>query len=226
MSALTLGRAPAEGRDASAMKYRLVIFDMDGTLSDSFPWFARVLNTVAERFHFRKVAPDDVEMLRGLGSREILDWLGVPLWKVPLIARHMRALKTQHLDDIPLFPGVDRILAELAARGAVIAIVSSDGEDNVRRALGAANARHIAHLACGSSMFGKQAKFRSVLRRSGITEEQAIAIGDETRDAEAARAAGIAFGAVAWGYSHIDALRPHAPNYVFCGFDDIITQLA
>lgn len=208
------------------MKYRLVIFDMDGTLADSFPWFARVLNSVAERFCFRQVASHDVETLRGLGSREILDWLGVPLWKVPLIARHMRALKTQALDTIPLFPGVAEILADLAAREVVIAIVSSDSEPNVHHALGPANARLIAHFACGSSMFGKPAKFRRVLRRSGIPAAQAIAIGDETRDAEAARAAGIAFGAVGWGYSHIDALRSHAPDYVFGSFDDIIAQLA
>ena len=208
------------------MKYRLVIFDMDGTLADSFPWFTGVLNSVAQRFGFRQVAAHEVETLRGLGSREILDWLGVPLWKVPLIARHMRVLKTQALDSIPLFPGVPATLADLADRNVAIAIVSSDSADNVRRALGPANARLIAHFACGSSMFGKPAKFRSVLRRSGIPAAQAIAIGDETRDAEAAHAAGIAFGAVGWGYSHIAALRPHAPDYVFCSFDDIIAQLA
>lgn len=207
------------------MKYRLVIFDMDGTLADSFPWFAKVLNTVADRYRFRRVAPHEVETLRGLSSRDILDWLGVPLWKVPLIARNMRALKTQHLHEIPLFPGTGRLLAALAARGAVLAVVSSDTESNVRHTLGPDNARLIAHYACESSMFGKRAKFRAVLRRSGIPAAQAIAIGDETRDAEAARAAGIAFGAVAWGYGHIDSLRPHAPDEIFFSLDEIVAKL-
>lgn len=208
------------------MKYRLVIFDMDGTLADSFPWFARVLNTVADRYGFRRVAPHEVEKLRRLGSREILDWLGVPLWKVPQMARHMRLLKTQQLNDIPLFPGVETLLRDLSARGVTLAVVSSDSEDNVRGALGPANARFVAHFACASAMFGKRAKFAGVLRRAGIAAEQAIVVGDEIRDAEAARAAGIAFGAVAWGYTHVDALRAHDPDYLFRSFDDIIAQLA
>lgn len=29
------------------MRYRLAIFDFDGTLADSFPWFATVVNDVA-----------------------------------------------------------------------------------------------------------------------------------------------------------------------------------
>jgi phosphoglycolate phosphatase len=207
------------------MKYKLVIFDMDGTLADSFPWFVKVMNDVADRYRFRRVEPEDIETLRGYDSRRILDWLQVPRWKLPLIARHMRALKAQHLHEIALFPGVDRLLRALAQNGIALAVASSDAEDNVRSALGAENARLIGHYACGAALFGKPAKFRTILRRSGIPAAQAIAIGDETRDAEAARQTGIAFGAVTWGYANLESLRACNPDEIFSSVDDIVAKL-
>src|SRR3982751_2589385 len=95
------------------MPYSLVIFDLDGTLADSFPWFLRNVNGVADRFGFRRIADGDVESLRHAGSREILRRLEVPVWKLPGIARHMRRMKAAHLSDIPLFPGAEAMLRTL-----------------------------------------------------------------------------------------------------------------
>lgn len=206
------------------MPYSLVIFDLDGTLVDSFPWFLRTINDVADRFGFRRVRDDEVEALRHAGTREILARLEVPLWKLPMIARHMRRLKSEQASGIALFDGVDTMLRELAGAGLRLALVSSDSEANARVKLGAAAAL-FAHVDCSAPIFGKPAKFRRILKRAGVAPTQAIAIGDETRDIEAARAAGIACGAVTWGYAAPGALRALRPDLVFERMDDIVRAL-
>lgn len=202
------------------MTYRLVIFDFDGTLADSQPWFESVVNDVGERYGFRRIDFSEREFLRRLDAREFMAHLGVPRWKLPFIARHMRALKTESLDEIPLFSGVESLLRDLSAAGVELAIVSSDTEANVRRVLGPANAALFKDFACSASLLGKPAKFRRVLRRAGVQPGDALAIGDEIRDAQAARATGIAFAAVGWGYAAPDALAPHAAT-VFSHLDEI-----
>ena len=206
------------------MPYSLAIFDLDGTLADSFPWFLRNVNGVADRFGFRRMADDEVESLRHAGSREIIRRLEVPVWKLPMIARHMRRMKAGHLDGIPLFPGVEAMLRALRDGGLTLALVSSDYEVNARRQLGKA-ADLFSHFDCGASLFGKAAKFRRVVKRAGVNPAQAISIGDEVRDIEAARAAGISCGAVMWGYAAPNALRALGPEMVFERMEDIASRL-
>jgi phosphoglycolate phosphatase len=195
-------------------KYKLAIFDLDGTLADSFPWFLRVVNSIADKHHFRHIEDDDVEMLRGKSSREIIRYLQVPMWRAAVIAADMRRLKSQSIDSIPLFAGVELMLQELSQLGVVLAVVSSDSESNARKALGK-HAALISRFACGASLFGKAAKFKAVLKRTGIAAADAICIGDEVRDGEAARQAGGDFGAVSWGYAKPEALRQASPVLVF-----------
>ena len=206
------------------MPYDLVIFDLDGTLVDSFPWFLSVVNGVARDYGFRPVAPGEIEGLRHAGTRDILRRLEVPLWRLPAIARHMRGLKRARREALPLFPGVPAMLQGLHDAGVMLALVSSDAEDNARRQL-CASAALFSQLACGASIFGKAAKFRSVLRRARVAPDRVIAIGDEVRDIEAARATGIRCGAATWGYAARDALLAMRPDAVFERVSDIATAL-
>ena len=206
------------------MPYALAIFDLDGTLADSFPWFLRTINDVADRFDFRRVAEDEIEELRHASSREILSHLKVPLWKLPAIARYARQLKAEAASEIPLFAGVEAMLRTLAESGVQLALVTSDSEANAREKLGPA-ASLFAHFDCSASLFGKAAKFRRVIRRAGVEPGNVISIGDEVRDIEAARAVGIACGAVCWGYAAPAALRALGPDHVFERMDEIADVL-
>ena len=171
-----------------------------------------MLNDVADKYGFRQSREEEREELRRYTARELLDHLGVPRWKIPFITRHMRILKAADLDQIRLFDGVSDLLRTLDETGITLAIVSSDTEANIRRVLGPENVARIHHFACSASLFGKPAKIRRVLKLSGVAPEQTLCIGDELRDAEAARATGTAFAAVTWGYAAPEALARAAPG--------------
>jgi phosphoglycolate phosphatase len=207
------------------VRWQLVVFDLDGTLADSFPWFLSVLPEVAARHRFH--APRDLaegEALRLLGPREILGRLGVARWRLPLIAAEMRRRKAA-AGPMPLFPGVPAMLQEVHAAGLVLGMATSDTEANARRALGPESAALIRHWGCGASLFGKARLLRHLLRESGVAPASALLVGDEIRDAEAARAVGMGFAAVAWGYNAPAALAAQAPAALFTRIEEIAPAL-
>jgi phosphoglycolate phosphatase len=183
------------------MTYRLAIFDFDGTLADTFPFFLSVFNVIADKHGFRRIGADDADQLRHLGVREIMAHLGMPAWKLPLASKS--------------FIGIPDTLRLLAARGVRLAVVTSNAEHNVRTVLGPELAGLVARYECGMSVFGKARRIRGVLRAEGMAPDAAIYIGDQTTDLEAARDAGVAFGAVHWGFATIEALRAAGSDVEF-----------
>lgn len=204
------------------MAYRLAIFDFDGTLADSRSWVTSVFNDVAVRFAFRTLSAPEIEEMRGKSNRQIIRELGVPMWKLPLIARHMRGLAAGAADRIPLFPGMAPALLTLRDRGVRLAIASSNREDTVRRILGPEIAAAFQHFECGISLFGKAGRIRRIVRHSGVAATEAIFIGDETRDVEAAGQAGIAAGIVLWGYARPEAFADFPPLVRFAALDEML----
>lgn len=197
------------------MSYRLAIFDFDGTLADSFPFFVSVFNRIADEHGFRGVDPEQVQQLRHHDTRTIMRHLGMPAWKLPLASRSFIGLMRENAARIPLFDGIHEVLHALSREGVRLAIVSSNSEQNVRLVLGPSLGALFQHYECGMSIFGKAARIRKVVKQSAVPAAHALYVGDQAMDAVAARKVGVAFGAVSWGYAPIEALRKVAPEREF-----------
>jgi phosphoglycolate phosphatase len=202
------------------MRYRLAIFDFDGTLADSFPWVLRAMDDVADRFKFRRVREGEMEELRYLDAREVMRRLGVPRWKLPMIARYVRTRMAADVEQISLFPGAGPMLDELAGAGLRLAVVSANGEQTIRTVLGP-HGRHVSAISGGVSLFGKRGKLLRMSRLAGVAPGKAIVIGDEIRDLNAAKAARMAFGAVSWGLTQPHALAAGGAEILFHEMADI-----
>jgi phosphoglycolate phosphatase len=195
--------------------YRLALFDFDGTLADSFPLFASVVNELARKHRFNPVAPEQIPLMRRQDVRQNMQLVGMPGWKLPLVTASFISLMRQRRGDVPLFEGVSEMLAALRRDGVTLALLTSNAVDNAVQVLGADNARHFSILEGGLSVVGKHSRIRKVLARSGIPGAQALYVGDQLSDLQAAHAAGVAFGAVAWGYGELESLQRAGADEVF-----------
>ena len=149
-------------------KYKLAVFDSDGTLADTLPWFRAAYNQMAAKHGIAPLPEGEDDLLRTLSGRELLDRLQIPLWKLPKLVNGMIRHMAEHIHEFELYDGIADSLQRLATNGVVLGVVSSNSRENVEAILGPANAPLIKHWACGASMFGKASKLRTVLRTSGI----------------------------------------------------------
>ena len=118
---------------------------------------------------------------------------------------------SQNAASISLFEHADDMLLHLANKGVTLAIVSSNSYYNISQILGHANTKLISHFECGMSIFGKAARIQKALKKTGISPREAIYIGDQVADIEAAHKENVAFGAVSWGYATIESSQRTFP---------------
>ena len=206
--------------------YKLAIFDFDGTLGDTMGWFLDTSDAMADRFGYRKIDRSQLETLRHMSARDLMKLQKLPALKMPMIAAHFHKLMAQDAGSIRMFDGAPEVLRGLHAAGVKLAVVSSNTEANIRVVLGPELSALVSQFACGATVFGKASKFKRVLKTLGVAPAEAISIGDEIRDLDAAREVGLATAVVCWGYTAPEALRAQKPDHVFEQIGDIPGRIA
>lgn len=185
---------------------KAVVFDFDGTLADTLPRTLRVLPVLAREFKFRMPPPEELPALRALGAGEILRRLGISWWKAPLVLWRARILLARDQEPIEPFPGMVELLRELDARGVEWGILTTNGWLLVRSTLRSWGAPEPGWLEAGVGLAGKARRLRKMAFGFGIPPAELVLVGDEVRDVQAARKAGVGMVAVAWGYNTLQSL--------------------
>lgn len=204
------------------MTYQLLIIDFDGTLADTMPFVLSVSDQLADRHHLPRMDKSNIQALKSLSPSKFMKMYKIPFWKVPILAGEMQAMMFENIDQIHLFEGMDKLFRELSQKGVQIAVVSSNALKNVKQVLGEELSALVSQFECGVSMFGKAEKLARVLKVSGTPAGKALSIGDETRDIEAAKKAGIPCAAVTWGFSLREMLEKYQPDHIIEKVDQIL----
>ncbi|ODS64894.1 MAG: phosphoglycolate phosphatase [Arenimonas sp. SCN 70-307] len=192
-----------------------VLFDLDGTLVDSAPDLARAANRVLAD-HGRP--PVDYARLRAVVSKGGRAMLAVSFPDFDEAAREallpvfLRYYGEGLADESVIFDGVDSLLAALDARGVRWGIVTNKPEGLARGVVEGFGWRtRCAVLVGGDTLATRKPDPGTLLHacaQLGIAPGDALYVGDDLRDIEAARAAGMPSVAALWGYRE-DGDDPH-----------------
>ncbi len=192
----------------------LLIFDFDGTLAQTLETGIGIFNEIAPEWGLKPVTMEEAQELRKLHTRALLDRLGVSRLMAVKLAAHIRRLLHERMDQVKLIPNVADAIHELKHEGFRMGILSSNSAENVRMFL---QRYHLdecfSFIEAGVSLFGKPRRIRNVLKVVKVPASEAIYVGDETRDMEASRKAGVCGLAVCWGANGREAMMTEGPEF-------------
>lgn len=192
-----------------------IIFDFDGTLADTVEAGVAVINSLAKKYGFRPVLKEDRDSYRDLPSREILKKVGLSLWKLPFLARDVRKKFAADIASQKLYPGILEAARSLKKQGYHLAILTTNSEANITAFIARNNLGDLFDFVhAESGFFSKGRRLKKLIKKHGIGASLAAYVGDETRDVDAAREAGIKSVAVTWGVNSRQVLLEHHPDLI------------
>ena len=195
------------------MRYSLLVWDFDGTLAQTHALALAAFNRLAAERRFRPIT--DYESARSQSTATLLRKHGISFWRLPGLVRAVREEMAAEIDRVRLVEGMAEVLRELHGRGHRLGVLSSNSEENVRRCFRANGVAELFGFVVGyPRLFGKAKALRRILRLETAERSGVMYVGDEVRDVEAAKWAGIISAAVTWGFNAEELLAASGPTHL------------
>lgn len=189
------------------MKYRLVIFDMDGTILNTLDDLAESINYALEKAGFAKRTLDEVRRFVGNGIGKLVERAvpeGTTQEKTEEVLTYFNGHYAKHCaDHTKPYEGIPELLKTLKESGCLTAVVSNKADFAVQE-LCREYFPGMFDVSVGEKN-GVRKKpapdtVNSVLERLGAECAEAVYIGDSEVDIQTADNAGMDCIAVDWGF--------------------------
>ena len=191
------------------MRYKLVIFDLDGTLLDTIDDLKEAVNHAMSLRGFPTFTRDEVMAMVGHGARNLMRKALPDGYKdddmVDAAYNDFKAYYITHIDvHTKPFAGIQDLLANLHHEGVMLAVASNKFQEGTEHLI-KEFFPEIPFVAVLGGRPGFPLKpdpeiVGEVLRKAGVNKENAVMVGDSDTDMETAANGGIKGIAVGWGY--------------------------
>jgi len=198
------------------MNFQALVFDFDGTIADTLGETRLIFNQIAPDYGIRQVEANELEKLRHLSLKDLLNHLDISKLRVPSLIVRGRAMMSANIGKLPLIDGMADVLVELRRHVRSFGILTSNSNENVDFFLRAHGLReHFDFISSTSKLSGKAKHLKAICKTFSLKSEELLYVGDELRDVKASQKAGIPIAAVTWGFNSRESLAASKPDYLF-----------
>lgn len=192
---------------------KAVLFDLDGTLVDSAPDLHVAANKLLREENRRDVSLAEITMMIGDGVPKLVERsfeaTGDPIPEGgldTLASRYLEFYEPHSADLTVPFPGGIDCLARLKDQGYALAVCTNKPFDATMEILGSLGLSPSLDCVIGGDTLPGIKKpdprhLQSALEKLGVTSEEAVMIGDNANDVNAAKGAGIPVIVCRFGYT-------------------------
>lgn len=208
------------------MTVKVIVFDFDGTIADTYDAFVEIVNRLSGEFGYRPVSEAELAAYKHLSSRELVKKSEIPLVKIPFILRRVKGELSQKMQHLKPIAGMDTCLHDLTRQGYVLGILTSNAKENVVAFLKNNQLENLFEfIYSGTTLFGKHKVINKVLQDRRLSAQEMVYVGDETRDIHAARNSEVKIVAVGWGFNSPEILQKHRPDAFAAEPQDLVKIL-
>ena len=204
-------------------KYKLILFDFDGTILDILPHIVPFFNEFSEEFHFKPIK--DPEFTRNLTLKQIIKKHKIPFLKIPSLLRKVQKLQIENKDRIFLYKGLNEIIPQLSKKYK-LGILSSNSKKVINSYLKKNKLDNYFSFIIGyPRIFSKSVALTKILVSRGLKPSQVLYVGDEVRDIQATKIVGMDCASVTWGINSVNLLKKYNPKYIVNKPNDLLKIL-
>ena len=208
------------------MRYKGILFDLDGTLLDTNELIIKAFQHTVGVHYEREVDSDIIRAFFGKTSKAALEFLGPD--KVEEMTATLREYQSIHHDQLAkVFTGVREAIQELYDAGVVLGIVTSKKSNTAMRGLKLFNMdKYFSVVVTADQCQNTKPHPEPVelaLAKLGLTSQECLMVGDSPFDILSGRGAGVKTVAVRWSEVPWADVMAAEPDYVIDTMAELIS---
>ncbi len=203
--------------------HKYIIFDLDGTIADTVDWAMNIFNKIASEFNIQPLEARERDLIRSKRPQELLKSFGVTGLQLTSVVIRLRKEMSHAISHMKMVPGINNVFREIHNLGFRLGVLTSNSKDNVKTFLENNDLIDIFDFIYSEkNIFGKKTAINRMLTPEKISKQNVIYVGDETRDIEASKKAGIPVIAVTWGLNDKQILATAQPNQIIDAPEELL----